>query len=150
MAPALRQSRQEPGEALLRESSSPHRVLDEALLDMIKIDQAELVRSYSLLIPPGAVATLSGEIRGCAFNFEILFEDAPGKESPVVFSARPDGVGVLTFLNWNNPFGMCMSEPMQIGYLRDTNKSKVLLLASNHGIGKANKLDLQLLVQGQL
>ena len=124
--------------------------MQEALLDKIKIDQAELVRSYSLLIPPGAIATLSGQIRGWAFNLEIQFEDAAGKESLVVFSARSDGVGVLKFLNWNNPFGMCMSEPMQIANLMDKDKSKVLLLASNLGISKANKLDLQLLVQGEL
>ena len=62
---------------------------------------------------------------------------------------KQDDVGVLKLLNWNNPFGICLAEPLEIARLTDQDESKVLLLASNQGIGKSNKLELQLLLQGK-
>ena len=55
---------------------------------------------------------------------------------------------MLKLLNWNNAFGICLAEPLEIARLRD--QSKILLLASNQRIGKSNKLELQLLLQGEL
>ena len=52
------------GEAVGPERAAPYGVTGEAVLDSVKIDQAELVRTYSLLIPPDAEARISGQIRG--------------------------------------------------------------------------------------
>ena len=101
------------GEALLREHGTAYGVTSESLLDSVKIGQAELVRAYSLLIPPDAVARISGQIRGWAFSLEIQFEDVAGKEPTALFSVRPDDVGVVKFLNWNNPFGICLADPLE-------------------------------------
>ena len=136
------------GEAVRPERAAPYGVTGEAVLDSVKIDQAELVRTYSLLIPPDAEARISGQIRGWTFSLKIQFEIVEGEEPRALFTTEQDDVGVLKLLNWNNAFGICLAEPLEIARLRD--QSKILLLASNQRIGKSNKLELQLLLQGEL
>ena len=113
--------------------------------ESIYIGHAELVRSYSLLVPQDSVAIVSTEIRGWTFRFEITFENIEGEDSKVLFVRKQDDVGALTLLNWNIPFGICLAEPVEIACLEDG--SEILLLASNCGIGKSNRLELHLLLQ---
>ena len=68
------------GEAVAPERPAPYGVTGEAVLDSVKIDQAELVRTYSLLIPPDAEARISGQIRGWAFSLKIQFEIVEGEK----------------------------------------------------------------------
>lgn len=133
------------GDALVQERGTAYSAASGTLGESVSIGQAELVRSYSLLIPQDDVARISAQIRGWAFSLEIKFENVEGEEPRLQLAARRDDAVTLVFLNWNSRFGISLTTPLEIAYLRD--ESKILLLATNQAFGGMNRLELQLLLQ---
>lgn len=108
----------------------------EPVVENIRIGDAELVRSYSLLIPQDRVARIAVQIRGWSFSLEIKFENAGSEEPRVQYARKRDDAVTLTLLNWNAPLGVALSSPLEIAHLADG--STIYLLASNQAIGATN------------
>ena len=119
----------------------------ETLGEKVTIGKAELVRSWSLLVPQDGVANISVRLPNWAFSLEITFENAEGGKPSIQLVPKRQDAAHLTFLNWNSTFGISLAVPLEIVYLKDG--SKILLLAANQAIGRTNRLELQLLLQGK-
>lgn len=112
---------------------------------MTKIGNRELVSSYSLLIPAGEVAILSVDIKGWKFDLEIVFDNTKDEQG-VNISPSENGAKI-TFVKWDNGIGTALTKPWSIAKLFDGRE--LVLMACNYLIGGTNKLDLQLLLQGE-
>lgn len=112
---------------------------------MVKIGQRDLMEHYSLLIPKGSAAHIPVDVNGWMFDLEIEFDNA-SEDKGVDVSPSGDGVRI-TFRKWDNVLGTALTEPVTLATLGDGRK--LAFMASNYAIGTTNKLDLQLLLQGQ-
>ena len=119
----------------------------EPVVANVKIGGAELLRSYSLLVPKDYDTCITVPARSWAFKLEIKFENVEGERPQVRIVALQDDAVTLTFLNWNDPLGISLATPLELAYLEDG--TTILLLASNQIIGQTNRLELQLLLRGK-
>ena len=131
----------------LNERGRVYGVERKTIEEKVTIGQAELLRSYSLLIHEDATAEISIQLRAWSFKLEIKFENVDGKEPKLLLTPKrdEDNAATITFLNWNSKIGVSMKTPLEMIYLSDG--SKILLQASNQALGQVNRLELQLLLQ---
>jgi hypothetical protein len=112
---------------------------------MVKIGQRDLMNYYSLLIPKGSATHIPVEVNGWTFDLEIQFDNASDDKG--VDITPSDGGVRIVFRKWDNVLGTALTEPVTLATLQDGRK--LAFMASNYAIGTTNKLDLQLLLQGQ-
>ena len=111
---------------------------------MEKIGNKEIVYRGCFLVPEGESVSFDADVSGWQVNVIVEFEDSGGEQG-LQIEATDSGAQII-LLNWNSSIGTALVSPANLG--AHSSGKKLSFMVSNYRVGKTNKLDIQLLLEG--
>jgi hypothetical protein len=109
-----------------------------------KIGNKEIVYRGSFLVPEGENVSFDADVSGWKVNVIVEFQDSGGEQG---LQIEPTDSGAkIVLLNWNSSIGTALVSPANLG--AHSSGKKLSFMVSNYRVGKTNKLDIQLLLEG--